>query len=110
MGVLPVDFAVAAEAEPVMTNLRTTLENALSDLGTAIERECLEDVAIVVAYMREALAKSDEPGCADPWKSACCAECGERLEPGKYCSVTCATKAINRKASPPNRPCSGDGK
>jgi hypothetical protein len=44
-----------------MTNLRSTLENAISDLDTAIERECLEDVGITVAYMREALAKPDEP-------------------------------------------------
>ncbi len=44
-----------------MTNLRNTLENAISDLDTAIERECLEDVGIIVAYMREALAKPDEP-------------------------------------------------
>src|SRR6185369_11125491 len=49
-----------------MTNLRTTLENAVSDLDTAIERECLEDVAIVVAYMREALAKQAEPSAPMP--------------------------------------------
>ena len=56
-----------------MTNLRTTLENALSDLDTAIERECLEDVAIVVAYMREALAKSDEPRPSHikTWRERC---------------------------------------
>lgn len=44
-----------------MTNERSTLQNAVDDLDTAVERECWEDVRIIMAYMREALARPVEP-------------------------------------------------
>lgn len=100
-------------AENSLTNDRSLLLDELQVLSGALAdhvssyytTDCREEIERAVRVMREAhaaLTGAVEPS-GDLWKEAKCAECAAPLEPGKYCSVTCATNALNRKSSAPNR-------
>lgn len=71
-------------------------EDAVHDAENYDGGEVLEQLDAMYAALQV------EP-TSDPWASARCAECNAPLEPGKYCSVTCATNALNRHVQPPNR-------
>lgn len=58
-----------------------TLQNAVDDLDTAVERECWEDVGTVIAYMREALAKHPEP------EAKCTCEGWRHAGHAPYCAL-----------------------